>query len=227
MGLNATKVAGNKPRTPPLEAGSYPARLIQVVDMGLQPRSYKGEDKDPAQEVSLSYELTDEFLLDEDGDEQSDKPRWVSETFPLFHLDSEKAKSTARYKVLDPKLAHGGDFAALVGTPVMVTVIQNPKADGKIYVNVAGISPMREKDAVKLPEQVNAPRIFDLDEPAMDVFDALPDWMRTRISTNLEFRGSILEAALAESEAEAKSETAEEAIAVAGTTEVSVNENPY
>ena len=216
MGLNASKVAGNKPRTPPLDPGSYPARLVQVVDFGLQPRSYKGEDKEPAQELMLTYEMSDEFLLDEDGEEQPDKPRWISETFPHFNLDSEKAKSTARYKALDPTLKFSGDWGSLLSTPIMVNLIQNPKADGKIYVNIAGTSPMREKDAAKLSGLVHKPRVFDLDDPDMKVFEQLPDWVKGRIKSNMEFRGSLLETRLGE--ATASTEETETKTA---------NDNPY
>ena len=223
MGLNASTTAVGKPRTPPLDAGTYPARLVQVVDMGLQPRSYKGEDKEPAQEIILSYEFSDEFMLDEDGEEQVDKPRWLSETFSLFNLESEKAKSTSRYKSLDPKGVHKGDFVALLGTPILVKVIQNPKPNGRVYSNVAGISPIREKDVNKLPALVNSPRVFDLSEPNMDVFNELPEWVRNRITTNLEFKGSLLELMLEENGNEEHSDSSQ--ARASGTDEAT--DNPY
>jgi hypothetical protein len=210
MGLNARTAAGSKPRTPPLESGTYPGRFVQIVDMGLQPREYRGDEKEPAREIMLTYELVDEFLLDEDGHEMTDKPRWASETMPLFNLESEKAKSTARYKALDPNEVADGDFTKLLGTPIMVTVVQNPKGE-RVYVNVAGISPMREKDANKCPDLVNEPRVFDLDSPDMEVFDQFPDWVQKRITTNLEYRGSKLEEMMAGREVEQKEETAGEA----------------
>ncbi|MCI0528939.1 MAG: hypothetical protein L0Y56_15995, partial [Nitrospira sp.] len=66
MGINAANAKGGAPRTPPLENGLYPSRLVQVIDLGLQPRSYKGEDKEPQGMIMLTYELVDAFLLDED-----------------------------------------------------------------------------------------------------------------------------------------------------------------
>jgi hypothetical protein len=38
--------------------------------------------------------------------------------------------------------------------------------------------------------------VFDLDEPDMEVFNALPDWIKDKIKGNLNFQGSPLQAAL-------------------------------
>lgn len=192
MGLNASKVAGSAPRTPPLETGMYKGRLVQLLDLGLQPRKFKGEDKSPAQEVSLTYEISDEFLLDEDGEPQPDKPRWVSETFYLFNLDVDKAKSTIRYKSLDPALKYGGDFSLLMGTAVNIHVVSEPNKKGMIYMQVSGLAPLREKERVGMPNLVNAPRVFDMDDPDMEVYEQIPQWLKNRMISNLEFGGSKL-----------------------------------
>lgn len=79
MGLNAKKAAGGSDRVAQevLEPGVYPARLVQLIDLGVQPqRPFQGKDKPPAQEIMITYEFTDEFLKDEDGNEIEDKPRW-------------------------------------------------------------------------------------------------------------------------------------------------------
>ena len=199
MTVNASKVTGGgKSNIPPLEPGSYPARIQSVIDLGLQAqRPYQGQDKQPAHELMLTYELSDEFLLDEDGQVQEDKPRFVSDRFPLFPLNAEKAKSTKRYLALDPTQEHGGDFGALLGMPVTVTITQSkPTANGRIYNNVAGIAPMRSKEADKLPALVNDQVLFDLDEPDMQIFKSMLDWIRGVIAENLEFKGSKLEAAM-------------------------------
>ena len=121
MGLNAKKVkmAAGKGEgiveQEAIEAGTYPARVAQVIDMGLQPqRPYQGQEKPPVQEILITYELLDEFCLDEKGEEIEDKPRWVSETIPFHNLEVDLAKSTKRYKALDPEMEFDGDFTQLV-----------------------------------------------------------------------------------------------------------------
>lgn len=193
MGLNASNAPGGGFKSEPIAPGSYPARLVQVIDQGLQPRQYNGEDKEPAHQIMLTYELVDEFLKDENGDDMLDKPRWVSESFNLFNLSSDKAKSTERYNVLDPQHTYAGEFDKLIGTPVMVFVVQKKaKSGNRVYNNVKEIMPMRAADAEKCPGLVNEPRVFNLDEPDMDVFKSLPKWIQETITNNLEFKGSKL-----------------------------------
>lgn len=200
MGLNASKVPASGTRAEPIEAGTYPARLVHVIDLGLQPQSYQGETKAPAYMINVTYELVDEFMQNEDGEDQTDKPRHLSERFALYSLEQDKAKSTKRYLALDPKSQHGGDWSALIDTPVNVTVVQNagkgPNA-GKVYNNVAGISPMRARDASSCPPLVNAPIIFDMEAPDLAAYKSIPEWIQKIILSGLEFRGSVLEAMLA------------------------------
>ena len=199
MGLNANNVPRTGKITPAIEAGAYPARLVQVIDLGLQPqRPFEGKEKEPAFMMATTYEMSDEFMKDEDGQDMKDKPRFVSEDFPLFSLDQEKAKSTKRYLSLDPNRVHGGDWVKLLGTPATVALVVNKSAKGNEYNNVVGVGAMRPKDVEKLPALVNEPKFFDLDDPDIAVFMSLPKFIQERIKTNLNFKASKLEALLEE-----------------------------
>jgi hypothetical protein len=196
MALNAKKIGnGGGNRTPQanIEPGTYPARLVQIIDLGLQAqRPYQGKDKSPAQEIMLTYELVDTFMVDEKGEELTDKPRWISETLPFYGLYADKAKSTQRYNALDPSGEFDGDFAKAIGQPINVTIVNNAVGD-KVYDNIATISAMRPRDADKCPELVNPAKLLDLDAPDLDVFNALPEWLREKIKGNLNYKGSPLE----------------------------------
>lgn len=211
MGLNAKKVGGGGGnRTPQanIEPGTYPARLVQIIDLGLQAqRPFQGKDKPPAQEIMLTYELVDTFMLDENGNELEDKPRWISETLPFYGLYADKAKSTQRYNALDPSGEFDGDFSKAIGQPINVTIVNNAVGD-KVYDNIATISAMRPRDADKCPELVNPAKLFDLDDPDMEVFNALPEWLRDKIKGNLNYKGSALEAKVGNAPAKAKKEEA-------------------
>ena len=200
MGLNAKKLpkgnGGPRVEQPILEPGPYPARVVQVIDLGLQPqRPYQGAEKPPTYMIQLTYELLDEFMIDEEGNVQEDKPRWVSEEFPFKSLELDQAKSTKRYYALDPECALDGDFTQLVGIPCVVTLVhgENKKDPDRPYMNVGNVSPMRPKDVAKAPELVNDPRVFTLDDPNMDVFLSFPQWLQDKIKANLEYKGSLLE----------------------------------
>lgn len=198
MSLNAKKAGSttNRAPQPVIEPGVYPARLAQIIDLGVQAqRPYKGKDKPPVQEIMLTYELVDCFMVDEDGNDLEDKPRWVSETLAFYGLFADKAKSTQRYHAFDPNEEFGGEWAKAAGMPINATLVNNASGD-KVYTNVANVAAMRPRDAKACPEMRNPVRVFDLDAPDMEVFNALPEWLQGKIKQNLNFTGSPLDAAL-------------------------------
>ena len=217
MGLNANKLAhsgGNSgSKQEPIEPGTYPIRVAQIIDLGLQPqRPYQGQEKPPAYEIMLTYEFLDEFCVDEEGNEDEEKPRWLSETLPFRSLKAEKAKSTQRYYALDPNEEAEGDFTQLAGVAANASVVQNAgkgKNAGKVYNNIQALSPMRAKDASKAPELKKEPKVFTLDDPDTTVFQSLPEWVQDKIKSNLEYKGSALEKAL-EGASEAVTDDVEE-----------------
>lgn len=225
MALNVKKIQSSSsgPKQENLEPGNYPARLIQVIDLGVQKqRDFKGEAKPPIQEVRLVYELSDAFMVDESGEEMLDKPRWVGEDIPLNALSKDKAKSTNRYLAIDPKCEFEGDFTQLVGRPVVVTIVNNQSGD-KVFDNIAGASVMRPRDADKLAPLVNEAVVFDLSEPDMNVFNKLPKWIQEKITSNLEFAGSPLAGLLSKGASKAVSKPKREPV----TEEVNDEDVPY
>jgi hypothetical protein len=199
MGLNAKKLntKSTGPQQEALEAGSYPCRVVQIIDLGVQPqRAFEGQAKPPKQHIRITYEFTDEFCIDADGNEQEDKPRWLSEDIPFNPLSSDLAKSTKRYKAIDPDDTLDGDFTLLVNMPCSVTVTASEgkgKNAGKVYNNIAAVNSMRKRDADKCPELVNDALVFLVDAPEKDAWDKLPTWLQDKIKEGLEFKGSALD----------------------------------
>lgn len=205
MALNASKVKGSgnssdRVQQANLTPGAKAARLVQVVDLGIQPqRPYMGEEKPPVQTVYVTYELSHDFMKDEKGNDVEDKPRWMSEDFPFYSLEADRAKSTKRYMALDPAKDHGGDWTELLGNPCQVVIVNNAgkgKNAGRIFDNIADVTPAVSMPGYVQPELSNKGRFFSLEEPDMDIFNALPEWLRDRVTSNLEFAGSKLEAAI-------------------------------
>jgi hypothetical protein len=199
MALNAKNAGGGEKNfieQDLIDIGNYPARLVQIIDLGVQPqRPFQGKDKPPIQEIMYTYELVDSFMKDEDGNELEDKPRWVSENMPFHGLYAENAKSTKRYNAFDPTGAFDGDVTKAIGMALNVAMVHNPKGE-KVYANIGGVSPMRAKDAEKCTALKNPTKVFDLDNPDMDVFNKLPKWVQDKIKENLQYNGSPLQSKL-------------------------------
>ncbi len=208
MAFNAKEFEGGGQRfapPPALDAGAYGARLVQLLLLGLQPRrAFKGDEKPPMEQMYTTYELADEFMEDEDGNEDESKPRWISETLPMFSLGVDLATATKRYYALDQDLEDDGDWEVQVGKPVMITLTNKAgtsAADVKDKVRrnyIGGTSALTRKAANKATELVNPPKVFDIDAPDMEVFFSLPQWLQDKMTTNLRFGGSNLETAIDE-----------------------------
>ncbi len=104
------------------------------------------------------------------------------------------AKSTKRLNALDPSNVTDGDFSQLIGSPCYVTIVQNPKADGRVFEKIENVAAARARDAATLPELVNKPVVFSLDEPDFEAFEMLPKWVQKLITENLNYEGSDLQA---------------------------------
>ncbi len=226
MSLNTNKSNSSRPDIPPMEPGTYMARTVIIADLGLQVQApFKGESKPPVEKVSFTYEFVDEFLQDEEGHDLTDKPRHLSEDMAIYPLTAERAKSTLRAKALDPTDSTGGNLGLLVDTPCMVTVVHNPRKDGGVWENIANVAPMTTKAAKACVELVNKARVFDLDEPDLDVFKSLPNFIQKKIVANLNFEGSKLQEMLGSKGADPDDEIPFEE--ETWENEGGSNENPY
>jgi len=202
MALNAKNVkggngGGNRVQQAEIEIGNYPARLVQIIDMGVRPvdkwdevtKTYKPTGP-IMPHIMLSYELGTEFMKDEEGNDVEGKPRWISEEWPLYNLKSDKATTTKRYNVFDAKHVDGGDWVKQAGKACTVTIIHTNKGKAKI----GGVTPPMK--GMVIPELANPIKIFDTDEPDMEIFGSLPEWVQLKIKSNVNFVGSPLDFAL-------------------------------
>ena len=186
----------NRVEQEPIEEGTYPCRVVQIIELGMQPqRPHKGKVKPPVEMMMLTYELVDEFCLDKEGEEDESQPRWQAEEFPYYGLDCTTATCNKRLKAIDPRDETEGDWAEVVGMAVNVTFYHNIKPE-KTYVNVSAATSIRKKELKDVPELVSPTTVFDLDDPDLEIFYKLPNWLQNKITSNLNFEGSVLEEAI-------------------------------
>ena len=187
---------------PELSPGAYPARVVSVIFLGVQEqRPFMGEEKKPVDEVRITYELSDEFMQDEEGADLEDKPRWFSEDIAFYSLNADRAKSTKRYNAIDPTDSSDGDFFKLLGMPCQVVLINNPgkgKNAGKVYTNIADVTPAPKLKGYVQGELINKTFTFDPQDEAVTkaAFDSIPEWIRTKIVKANDYKGSALSAVL-------------------------------
>jgi len=180
------KSTGGK-KAPLLPPAMYPSRIAQILDLGIQERSpYNGTPKSPCNQMWVTYELVDEFMPDDDGNEDKEKPRWISERLNVFSMDVENAKSTKRMLSIDPAGAFDGDWSRVLDLPVLLQIV-NRESKGIMYENVGGVTPTMKGQVVA--ELVNPPKLFDFDNPSQEVFDSLPDFLKDIINKGVDDNG--------------------------------------
>lgn len=211
MARNAKQVSSsggnNNLQAPELTPGAYPARVVSVIFLGVQEqRPFQGQAKPPIDEVRITYELSSEFMLDEEGNVLEDKPRWFSEDIPFHSLNADRAKSTRRYNAIDPADTCDGDFSKLIGKPCQVVLVNNPgkgKHAGKVFTNVGDVTPAPNLPGYVQPELVNPSQYFDPQDEnvSKEVFESFPEFLRQKIMGALDYSSSPLARAMGGEEA--------------------------
>ena len=186
MGYNLNSTPGVGGLAKPLEDGAYPGMLMAFIDLGIQePDPFKGQKKLPRPHFMLTWAFAEEMMEDEDGNDTKEH-RVQSEKMGAFPLNSDRATSTKRYHVLDPKGEHEGDMSACVGTFVTLGVKKKErKVDGRPYNVIADVLPMRPKELERMPELNVKPFIFLLDDPEEEAWNRLFPWQKDLILGSL------------------------------------------
>lgn len=213
MGLNLSQQEYSAARRPQrlLEVGSYPGRVVGIIDLGVQERrAFEGKAKPPCQMAFIQYELSHEFLEDEEGNPDETKPLWLGEQIPLLSLKSERATSTKRCKTFDPLNAHNGDLTQMLASPCSILVVHGAPKEGVVRHKIGDVGSLAKMPGYVQPPLKNPSRVFELSNPDLEVFTSLPEWMQNLIKGNLNYKGSKLEALL-EGGAGPKEESFEEA----------------
>ncbi|MBI0275431.1 hypothetical protein I6H07_06225 [Hafnia alvei] len=201
----ATQNSGNAASVASLlDAGGYAARIVQIIDLGLQPGSQQYPE--PVYKLLVKFELLDEFMheVNEDGsvkvtEEDSemvpviiaDKPRWFDFEF-TYNEDGYMGDRSHIYKLMqavdafevvaNPDSGVTGhpakELKELLGEPLMLNLIQTiakgGKNAGKTVNKISSFAAMKGKDKKTAPALVNPTTFFDMAEPDIEVFSKLP-----------------------------------------------------
>lgn len=188
MSLNMNKTAPSAKQRKLLTDGQHMARIVEVIDLGLQKQMpWKGEEKPPAYMMYITFEFPNE-RIDVQGES---KPMWKSKDLKLS--SHEMSICFKWYNKLDPKNEFGGDWSKLIGKECAVLIIHEEgkgKNTGKTFDKIADVMPLMA--GMTVPELENDPKLFDLGSPNLDVFNSLPSWLQDKVKGNLEYENSKL-----------------------------------
>jgi len=176
MSLNAKAHKGGSD-IPVLDVDTYPARLVQAIDVGTHEQfdyqTKKSQGFKPR--VILTFELPTE-LYEFDGEE---KPRWISREWTLSY--NKKSTMFKIIQALDPKDEANGVISEMLGAPCSLTIGHSKTGKAKIG-SIGAVT-----KGMTVDELFNEPRFFDMDAPDMEQFKAMPEWIRDKIKESREY----------------------------------------
>ena len=171
-------------------AGAHLARCYRIVDLGTQKTEYMGQSK-LQHKIMIGWEI---HGTNDDGTPikmRDGRPFAIFKNYTLSW--SEKATlrgdlQSWRGKPFSQEEMRRFDLKNVLGAWCMLNVIERAGQDGKMYVNVAGVSPVPAviKQA-GLPTAVNKNELFKLDEPDMEIFNGFSEHLKKKIQASPEW----------------------------------------
>lgn len=184
MAINATNESTQKELIP---AGNYFARCYQMIHIGTVHEVIMGTAK-ILNKVRIGWELPTEQKVFKQ--ENGSQPLVISKEYNLSMNPKStlrKALASWRGKDFSEDEAKCFDVSKLIGVPCMLNVIHKPgaKDPSKIYEEIGSISPMPK--GINCPPQINTTFVLDYDNWDTAKFNSLPDFIKTKMQTSLEY----------------------------------------
>lgn len=186
MAITATN-SGSHKDFEPIEAGTYAARCISMIEIGTITEQFQGEEK-RMRKVRITWELPTETKVFKE--ENGEQPYVVSKEFTL----SMHEKATLRKYLQDWRgqafteaEAKAFDISVLLGKPCMLSVTHKvSEKNGKTYAEIAGVSKLMK--GLECPPQINPTTELSYDNFVWDTYNNLPQYLRDKIASSEEFQ---------------------------------------
>lgn len=170
----------------PVPAGSHLAICNAVIDLGLQKGSALYPE--PKAQVYIRFELPNERITYERDGKKIEGPMSIGRTFTASMNKKANLRAFVENffakKFTKDENAEAFDVSLMVGRHCMLTVTHTEGGE-KTYANIAGVSPLPRGMEKSTRGMENEPLVFDLSAPDEAIFDALPQWLRDKISARI------------------------------------------
>ena len=170
--------------------GMHLARCYRIIDLGTQKSEYMGQVK-YLHKIMLGWEIhgTDDQnnpIKMKDG-----RPFAMFKNYTLAWSDKANLRldlQAWRGKPFTAEELQKFDLEAILGHWCMLNVVEKPGTDGKIYVNINGVTPVPSMiKNVGLPTAVNKNEMFSLETPDMTMFQGFSDNLKKKIMSSPEW----------------------------------------
>jgi hypothetical protein len=175
----------------PVPAGLHLARCYRIIDLGTQRSEYDGQEKHQ-RKIMLGWELHGK---DDEGNElvtERGDPLAIFKNYTLSWHEKASLRldlQNWRNKPFTDVELRRFDISTILGAWCMVTVIQRPGKNGKMYSNIKGVAPV--PSVIKqtgLPQGVNPTQEFRLADPDYELFETFGKGLKAVIETSPEWK---------------------------------------
>lgn len=180
--------SGDFKRVPP---GVFIARCFGLIDLGTQRVEFQGDIK-LQHKLLVKWEL---FGEDDSGAplvvefEGKSMPMTISKRYTVSLNEKARLRqdlASWRGKDFSDEEAKGFDVSKLLGAYCMLNISQS-ETNGKVYSNVAAITPLPGALKNAKPHPVHDNQTFDLDKPNMELFATFHEKLQETIKSSMEW----------------------------------------
>ena len=168
---------------PPLEADTYIATCVGIIDLGEQynERYKKYEDK-----IMLIFEIDGE-TIEQDGEQ---KPRWLSKecTASTGEKSNMYKYITAFYGQVSEDDLEDFNTLELLGKSAMMEILvkEHSSKQGVMYNAINNVTKLPKKTKPPTPESDIVH--LDFDDWNDEMFESLPEWIRDKVRNSPTFQ---------------------------------------
>ncbi len=168
----------------PAPAGNHIARCVEMIQIGTIIETtgiYAGKE---SHKVRIAWETPDE--LHDFG--KGPQPFLISKEFTLSMNEKatlRKMLESWRGKAFSEEEAKAFDISKLIGKPCMLSVINKTSKGGNVYAEISSVATLPK--GFECPKQINPTRILSFDAWDEQVFESLPDFLKTKIRGSKEY----------------------------------------
>lgn len=185
MAINATNNGTVRELIP---SGNYAARCYQMIEIGTVTEFVLGKQV-TAKKVRIGWELPTELKVFKE--ENGEQPLVISKEYTLSMNEKSNLRKDLkswRGKDFTEEEARCFDITKLLGATCMLNIIhkQSQSDPTKIYEQIAGITGVPK--GLSVPPAINKLFVLSYDNFDMNVFNSLPDFIKTKMQGSSEYR---------------------------------------
>jgi len=173
----------------PVPTGMHLARCYRIVDLGTQESTYMGNVKQ-LHKMMMQFEVHGEDAQGNLTVTSKGEPMTVSKNYTVTLSDKSNLRKdlqTWRGKDFTAEELRGFEVKNVLGQWAMISVVETEN-NGQTYTNIANINPVPatiKKNG--LPEGKNPLKVFQIDEPDMELFDTFSENLQNKIKKSPEW----------------------------------------